>query len=127
MPRITHFEIHANDPARAAEFYSEIFGWKLTKWEGPQEYWMITTGDPREPGINGGLMKRHPGTEGTAVIAYVCSMDVDDLDAYVAKVIAKGGTTATPKMAIPGMGWLQYCKDPEGNIFGMMQVDKEAK
>jgi predicted enzyme related to lactoylglutathione lyase len=29
-------------------------------------------------------------------------------------------------MAIPGVGWLAYCKDTEGNIFGMMQSDKNA-
>jgi predicted enzyme related to lactoylglutathione lyase len=34
---------------------------------------------------------------------------------------------ALPKMPIPGMGWLAYCKDSEGNIFGMMQADPSAK
>ena len=38
-----------------------------------------------------------------------------------------GGTIALPKMPIPGMGWLAYCKDTEGNIFGMMQSDPNAK
>jgi predicted enzyme related to lactoylglutathione lyase len=30
-------------------------------------------------------------------------------------------------MAIPGVGWLCYFKDTEGNIFGMMQNDPAAK
>jgi hypothetical protein len=30
-------------------------------------------------------------------------------------------------MPVPGVGWLAYCKDTEGNIFGMMQADKSAK
>jgi predicted enzyme related to lactoylglutathione lyase len=29
-------------------------------------------------------------------------------------------------MAIPGIGWLAYVKDPDGNIFGMMQMDAGA-
>ena len=44
MPRVVHFEITAEDPDRAAGFYSQVFGWELTKWEGPMEYWLITTG-----------------------------------------------------------------------------------
>jgi predicted enzyme related to lactoylglutathione lyase len=32
-----------------------------------------------------------------------------------------------PRMAIPGVGWLAYANDSEGNIFGMMQPDTAAK
>lgn len=31
-----------------------------------------------------------------------------------------------PKMPIKGVGWLAYCKDLDGNIFGMMEVDENA-
>jgi predicted enzyme related to lactoylglutathione lyase len=31
-----------------------------------------------------------------------------------------------PKMAVPGVGWMAYCKDPEGHIFGIMQPDAAA-
>jgi predicted enzyme related to lactoylglutathione lyase len=41
-------------------------------------------------------------------------------------VVANGGAVAVPKMAIPGVGWLAYCTDPEGNIFGLMQDDPNA-
>ena len=44
----------------------------------------------------------------------------------VAKAVAAGGTVAVPKMPIPTMGWLAYCKDTEGNLFGMMQMDPKA-
>jgi uncharacterized protein len=30
-------------------------------------------------------------------------------------------------MAIPGVGYLVYCQDTEGNTFGMMQADPAAK
>ena len=36
------------------------------------------------------------------------------------------GHVAVAKMPIPGMGWLAYAKDTEGNIFGMMQPDPSA-
>jgi predicted enzyme related to lactoylglutathione lyase len=29
-------------------------------------------------------------------------------------------------MPVPGVGWLAYYKDTEGNIFGVMQDDRQA-
>jgi len=70
MPRIVHFEIPADDPQRAAAFYKKAFGWKIEKWPGPMEYWMVTTGPDGTPGINGGLMKKEmspqPPTQSTS-------------------------------------------------------------
>ena len=122
MPRPIHFEISADNPDRAIAFYEAVFGWKFTKWEGPMPYWLITTGAEGEPGINGGLLPRqHPGQP------CVNTIGVADVDASVAAVERSGGGIAVPKMAIPGVGWLAYCKDTEGHIFGMMQSDPAAK
>lgn len=126
MARVVHFEIHAEHPQRAIDFYSKLFGWSFNSWGG-QEYWLITTGPQEQPGIDGGLVRREGAIDGQAVIAYVCTMDVDSLDAYVKNAAALGGSIAVPKMAVPGVGWLAYCKDTEGNIFGMMQADASAK
>lgn len=60
------------------------------------------------------------------MIAYVCTVDTVSVDDSVKRVEAGGGSIALPKMAIPGVGWLAYCKDTEGNIFGMMQADPKA-
>src|SRR5256884_1809597 len=57
MSRVIHFEIPASDPERASAFYQKVFGWKIEKWPGPMEYWLVTTGTEGTPGINGGLMK----------------------------------------------------------------------
>jgi uncharacterized protein len=129
MPRVIHFEIHADDPERAAGFYRELFGWQITKWDGPMEYWMVVTGSAPEPGINGGLMRRRgPGpADMAAVNAYVCTADVPDLDASLATVARLNCPVVVPRMAIPGVGWLAYAKDTEGNIFGLMQNDPTAK
>ena len=127
MPRVVHFEIHAGDPERAITFYEKLFGWTFQKWEGPMPYWLIITGPNDKPGINGGLVPRRGEIDGQAVIAYVCTVDVESLDSSIATVEASGGSIALPKMPVPGVGWLAYCKDIEGNIFGMMQADPEAK
>ncbi|HEY0366812.1 MAG TPA: VOC family protein [Pyrinomonadaceae bacterium] len=127
MPRVVHFEIHAADPDRAVNFYKALFGWTFQKWEGPMDYWLVTTGPDNQLGINGGLVRRQGEIDGQAVIAYVCTVDVENLDASVQTAVDNGGQVALPKMPIPGMGWLAYCKDTEGNIFGMMQGDPNAR
>jgi predicted enzyme related to lactoylglutathione lyase len=93
---------------------------------GENPYWMIETGPPDEPGIDGGLMERQGEVDGTAVIAFVCTVDVENLDATMAAVQENGGSIAVEKQPIPGIGWLAYGKDTEGNLFGMMQSDESA-
>lgn len=120
MPRITHFEIPANDPEKLMAFYEKVFHWKFSKWGGPADYWLAKTGEG-EPGIDGAIMRRnHPEQP------LVNSLTVASVDDAVAQVLANGGSMAMPKMAVPGVGWLAYCKDPEGTIFGMMQNDPTA-
>ncbi len=121
MPRVVHFEIHSADPDAAAKFYSSIFGWKIFKWDGPVEYWLVQTGDG--PGIDGGIVRRQgdaPAT-GAAVNAYVCTIGVESLDETLDSIIAKGGDIAVAKNEIPGIGTLAYFKDLDGNIFGALQ------
>ena len=127
MPRPIHFEIHAENTERAIAFYGRMFGWQFTQWEG-QPYWLVKTGEAGTPGIDGGLLpRRGPGpAEMAAVNAFVCTIDVPDLDAMVARVVDVGGTIALPRMPIPTVGWLAYGKDTEGNLFGMMQMDPKA-
>lgn len=127
MPRVIHFEIQADNPERAIKFYSEVLGWKFQKWDGPMEYWLITTGDRAQPGIDGGLVRRRGAIDGDAVIAYVCTVDVPSVDNHASSATKAGGKVVVPKTPIPGVGWLVYCKDTEGNIFGMMQSDPNAK
>jgi predicted enzyme related to lactoylglutathione lyase len=135
MNRVVHFEIHAADPDRAAAFYRDVFGWGIQEWTIPgvtvpdeNRYWLVTTGPAGEAGINGGLMfRRGPApVDGQAVNAFVCTIEVASVDESAAKAVAHGGTQVVPKMPIKGVGWLAYCKDPDGNIFGITQNDPTA-
>jgi len=127
MNRPIHFEIHAENTDRAIAFYSKLFGWTFSQWHG-QPYWLVKTGEEGTPGINGGLLPRQGPAPAAmaAVSAYVCTTGVESLDAMLTKAVAAGGVVAVPKMPIPTMGWLAYCKDTEGNLFGMMQMDANA-
>ncbi len=121
MPRVTHFELPVDDPARAANFYRSVFGWQINKWDGPEDYWLVTTGEGSKPGIDGALTHRSEGFMST-----VNTVEVDSVDESAAKIQANGGKILMPKAAIPGMGWLVYGQDTEGNRFGMMQLDPSA-
>ena len=121
MPRPIHFEIPANQPDRLIEFYSKVFNWKFDKWQGPNDYWLITTGDSAEPGINGGLLPRRDPRQ-----PCVNTVGVENLDASLKTVTEAGGKVVLLKMAVQGVGWLAYCQDPEGNMIGMMQMDPSA-
>lgn len=120
MPRVVHFEISADDVERAKSFYSNVFDWRFQSFGGGDlEYHLAMTGEG--PGIDGGLFKRRGD------VGHVNTIDVPSIDEYIAKVESGGGQVVVPKSAIPGVGWLVYCKDTEGSIFGMMQSDPGAK
>ncbi len=127
MDKVQHFEIPADDLARAQKFYQESFGWQTKSWPMPDgtDYIGLYTGPVdeknmwKEPGfINGGMFKRGGSFPATGpTIAAV----VKDLDASLEKITAAGGTVVMPKKEIAGMGWYTYVKDTEGNIVGVWQ------
>jgi predicted enzyme related to lactoylglutathione lyase len=131
MTRVVHFEIHAEDPARAAKFYTDVFGWKIEKWASDtMDFWMVTTGDKDQPGINGGIVKRMGAApaESAPVNGYVCTLQVEGIDDYIAKAQAAGATIALPKMQMGDDTWQAfqaYLKDTEGNIFGLHEPIKK--
>jgi len=122
MSRVVHFEIPADDPARAVDFYKNAFGWTFDKWDGPEEYWLIGTGNEGDMGINGGLMHRSRPDQ-----TVVNTIGVESVDDAVKAIVRAGGDIIMPKTPIPGVGYLAYFRDPEGNTFGVMHPDPTAK
>lgn len=131
MDKVQHFEIPADDLARAKQFYNSTFGWEMKDWPMPDgsTYVGIYTGPVdeknmwKEPGfINGGMIKRG----GAFPIAHpTVAVIVKDLDAALEKVTAGGGTIVMPKVELTGMGWYAYIKDTEGNVIGVWQDAKK--
>lgn len=121
MNRFTHFELATDDLEKTAEFYRAVFGWQIQKWEGPIDYWLVTTGDESTVGINGGLMETEGEMRGT-----INTTEVEDIDAVIEKVLAHGGEVIYEKHAIPGVGYQAYFKDNLGIIVGLHQSDPNA-
>ncbi|HEY6073386.1 MAG TPA: VOC family protein [Anaerolineales bacterium] len=128
MNRPVHFEIQASDPEKLKKFYEMVFEWKIEKW-GPVDYWLIGTGKEGEPGINGAILPRNSAKpkDKDGVNAYVCTIDVANIDETMKKAEAGGARLALEKRPVMGIGWVAYYKDPDGNLFGMMQNDPNAK
>jgi predicted enzyme related to lactoylglutathione lyase len=121
MPRVSHFEFYAQDAERAVVFYRQVFGWQITKWEGPIDYWLVTTGGEDEPGINGAIARR-TGEETTYNV-----IDVPSFDEFAERIVKAGGKVVSPKQAVPGVGYAGYFADTEGVIFGIMEEDPSAQ
>ena len=121
MARVVHFEICADDQERAVEFYRYALGWKIEKWEGPMEYWLIETGEKDDPGIDGAIMQRD--SDWTTVN----TISVPSVDEYAERIEKAGGQLVSPKQTIPGVGYHRYCRDTEGNVFGILREDPSVQ
>jgi len=130
MPTIVHFDIPSDDIERSKKFYNDLFGWKFDKWSGSDsmpegmEYWLISTVDDKgNKALGGGMGKRQsPQQQGITNF-----FDVKSIQEYSARVEQLGGKIISPKMPVPGMGYMAMCTDTENNGFGIVEADQTAK
>jgi len=127
MPNHLHtFAIHADDVSRALRFYEAVFGWKFAAW-GPPDFYLITTGTDKDPGVGGLLQKRHEPLTGAGLRGFECTVGVPDVEAIAAAVTKHGGKVTMPKALIPTVGWVIRFFDTEGNVVCAGQFDPNAK
>lgn len=112
---IVWFEIPADKPERAKKFYSALFGWKIKKFPGMEDYWHIDTGGP-DASPDGGLMARR--TPQQPITNYIF---VESVTKFMAKVKKLGGTVCVPRTEVPGMGFFAICQDTEKNTFALWE------
>ncbi|MEE2657616.1 MAG: VOC family protein [Candidatus Latescibacterota bacterium] len=121
MSRVVHFEISVADPPRAVSFYQHVFGWEIREWDGPSEYWLVITGDDDTVGINGGFVHRENSIAGSVNL-----IDVPSLDHALVRVVEADGTIIHSRSTVQGVGYVAYCRDTEGNAFGLIELDETA-
>jgi predicted enzyme related to lactoylglutathione lyase len=124
--RVVHFEVPFDDGDRARAFYQTAFGWDIMPM--PElNYTIVTTGPsgdqgPTEPGyIGGGMMARSNGFQGPVI-----TVDVDNINATLAKIEELGGKTAQPRQEVGEMGYSAYFTDCEGNLMGLWQTRPQS-
>jgi len=126
---VVHFEIHASEPQRLIDYYTELLGWRFSQF-GDAPYWLIETGEGAignetgtgGHGINGGLTQRQgpPPEVGAPVNGCNVIVGVDDVDGLMRRGVELGGTEAVPAEDMEGVGRGGYLLDPDGNLFGLM-------
>jgi len=118
MPKFVHIDISADDPQRAADFFTKVFGWGVRKFEGPIPYWLIraSSSPDDDTAIGAGIAKREEAWQSVAP-----TIEVPSVDEYARKIEAAGGTIVQPKTLIPDVGYLATFKDTEGNVFAILE------
>ena len=111
---VVHWEFWSKDAASVSDFYSKVFGWKITTMPPMNNYHMVDTGGG---GINGGIMT--PDRSGPWPGNMSFYIDVDDLAAYRKKITDAGGRIVVEEQEVPGMGSFSLFADPEGRVIGI--------
>jgi uncharacterized protein len=109
---VVHFEVGGPDDERLAEFYADLFGWRMTPLAGAGYTLIDTRGGA---GVNGGIM-RTPDDE-SCVTFYI---ETDDLQAALDKINLLGGKTQTPITEMPGMVTYSTFTDLDGLRIGLV-------
>ena len=119
---VVHFEIPADDPERAQDFYREAFGWGVDPMpDSPTR----CCGRCRSTG----RAARSRPVRSTAACSSVRAsgrrrvvvIDVEDIPATLAEVQRLGGATVREMTPVGEMGFAAYFTDTEGNLMGLWQ------
>lgn len=115
------FETLSVDPARAAAFYAELFGWKVE--EKPLAPGMSYTRFKLGDRPIGGAMKLPPGA-GDTPSHWGTYFAVDDADATAARGAELGGKLCLAPQDIPGVGRFALLLSPQGVSFHIIQYNR---
>ncbi|MDX6633488.1 MAG: uncharacterized protein QOG09_255 [Solirubrobacterales bacterium] len=111
-------ELASSDLDGSKAFYSELFGWEISPFEGsPEPYLAIKNGDAN----NGGIREATPPGTPPHWLVY---FGADDVEASLAKVEELGGTKVAGPISI-GMGSIGVAQDPQGAMFALYAGDLE--
>jgi len=90
-----HVSLFTNDPNASQEFYEGIFGWTFEIIPGFATYLMFRTPNGFGGGFDSGPNADQPDGNGPDL-----HIEVDDIDATLAKINEAGGSTIVPKTKI---------------------------
>jgi predicted enzyme related to lactoylglutathione lyase len=112
MNGFCHIEIPSKDLEKAKAFYEGVFGWKVSAWEGMENYLVFETGD----GVNGGFTTEFEISKTAGIMLYI---QVEDIPGTLGNINKHGGKTILPKTQIPNVGYYAIFSDAEGNQLGL--------
>ena len=111
-------ELMTRDPAAATAFYGALLGWTYDTMatESGADYWVARLGDRPVAGIidmNGPDFTHLPPH-------WFSYIEVDDVNARVAKAETAGAKILRPPFEVPDVGRIAILEDPTGAAVGWM-------
>jgi uncharacterized protein len=107
-------ELASADPEASADFYRELFGWKVEPFEGMQ---MTYLGIQNSEGHGNGGIRSAMENEPNYWLVY---FGTEDADATAAKAGELGANVLAPPMDI-GVGKIAVLQDPQGAVFAIYE------
>ncbi len=118
----TWYELMTQDAAAAADFYGSVVGWTSQQMGGGDiPYTVLQAG---QQGV-AGILTMPPEAVGPGPV-WIGYISVDDVDAYVEKVVAAGGSLHRPASDIPGILRFAVVADPQGAAFVLFTPFSDA-
>jgi len=118
MPNpIVRWQIVTPEPAQAAAFYREVFGWELSV-ANSMGYRELRTGAKSATPVDGGVWPSPPGQLGFVQLF----IEVPDIDKSIAKATELGAKTLVPKSVLPDGDCMAILLDPTGISFGICRL-----
>jgi predicted enzyme related to lactoylglutathione lyase len=115
--KVCYIEIPAADIRRSAEFYEQVFGWKLrTRGDGATAF-DDTTGE-----VSGAWVLGRPPLAEPGLLVYIM---VDDAAATVEAIVGNGGEIVQPIGGDAPEITARF-RDPAGNVIGVYQEPSEV-
>lgn len=111
-------EIPVTNLKAAADFYSEVFGWKMEITNmGPNDVATFNALTDADETVVGGHL--YPGTPAAGSTIHIAVPDT--VAAAAGRCVAAGGQVMGPVIDIP-QGRFQYAADPDGNSIALFET-----
>ena len=118
----TWYELMTKDAAAAADFYGAVVGWTSQQVGGGDMPYTVLQVGPQ--GV-AGILTIPPEAQGPGPV-WIGYISVDNVDAYVEKVVAAGGSLHRPASDIPGILRFAVVADPQGAAFVLFTPFSDA-
>lgn len=111
-----NFHVPADDVARAAAFYRDVFGWEFVPYPNSPVPYLVNAGDgDGGAGIPAAITRREE-----PIKAPVPTIEVQNIDQTMVDIVMQGGQQARVQQ-IDGMGRFGYAIDSEGNVIALLE------
>ena len=116
-------ELCTRDTAKAAEFYTGLFGWTAEEEEMSMGQYTMFKNDGN---FNGGMMEI-PEDWGDVPLHWTAYFAVDDCDGAVSTATSNGGNVVMGPMDLPEVGRIATLSDPQGATFAVIQLANQPE